>query len=211
VKEWPSTWPIVADASEDFGRAFERWAASQSFDDLEPLYDAHYRLLDRWREAVRQYELYRIGQRSGPVKIIERDGVGRGFSLPAEQVASGVRLDLALVESIRAETRASASLLEPVFDREEAPTPQDRPIAGEGGGGLLGLDEPHATLAAKLIGQPRWPTSEVRRLAKDLGLLGSGAMEAINEASFELCGEPLLDGPDPIEINPFALEAMEAT
>ncbi len=38
--------------------------------------------------------------------------------------------------------------------------------------------------------------------------MAGGAMESINEAAFQLCDEPLLEGTDPIEVNPFAREEL---
>ena len=40
------------------------------------------------------------------------------------------------------------------------------------------------------------------------GLMPGGAMESINDAAFQLCDEPLLEGADPIEINPYAREEL---
>lgn len=42
---------------------------------------------------------------------------------------------------------------------------------------------------------------EIERLADELGLLPDGALEVINEAAFVLCGVPLLEGDEMIEID----------
>ena len=48
------------------------------------------------------------------------------------------------------------------------------------------------------------------QLATEQGLLPDGAFDAINEAAFDACDEPVLEGEDPIEINPEAMEAITA-
>jgi hypothetical protein len=49
---------------------------------------------------------------------------------------------------------------------------------------------------------------EFASLAERSGLMAGGAIETINDAAFQLCDEPLLEGADPIEINPYAREEL---
>lgn len=50
----------------------------------------------------------------------------------------------------------------------------------------------------------------MERLAGELGLLPDGALEVINEAAFDRCGAPLLEGDEIIEIDPQILENLTA-
>jgi hypothetical protein len=37
-----------------------------------------------------------------------------------------------------------------------------------------------------------------------------GAIDVLNEAAYEACGEPVIDGDDNLTVNPYATEAMLA-
>jgi hypothetical protein len=45
-------------------------------------------------------------------------------------------------------------------------------------------------------------------LAEEMGMLLDGALDTINEASYELLGEPFWEGEDSIELNPVLLEEV---
>jgi hypothetical protein len=54
---------------------------------------------------------------------------------------------------------------------------------------------------ARLAERPSWPRGEVARIAAGLGLMPDGALEIVNEAAFELAGDPATEGSDPVEVN----------
>jgi uncharacterized tellurite resistance protein B-like protein len=81
---------------------------------------------------------------------------------------------------------------------------------GDGGEGLAGLDAAHSELLRRLAEKTAWPRIEIERLANALGLLPDGALEVLNEAAFERCGAPLLEGDEMIEIDPQILEEITA-
>jgi hypothetical protein len=45
-------------------------------------------------------------------------------------------------------------------------------------------------------------------VASELRVLPDGALDALNDAAFEKCNEPLCEGDDPITFNPRAMEAL---
>jgi uncharacterized tellurite resistance protein B-like protein len=79
---------------------------------------------------------------------------------------------------------------------------------GDGGEGLAGLDAPHAELLRRLAEKTSWPRLDVERMANELGLLPDGALEVINEAAYERCGVPLLEGDEIIEIDRDVLQEI---
>ena len=76
--------------------------------------------------------------------------------------------------------------------------------------GLLGLDEAHSSFARMLLSRPQWSRSELIDVAEDLELMLDGALEHINEASFDAFDMPLTEGEDPIDVRAEVLEKIEA-
>ena len=160
----------------------------------------------------------------GPVTVRESSPTTRwAIPEPAADPRSGaIRLDHAKVQARLAETAHVAALLTDIFADDEippahphgastgSPEPLDEPPSDLSPvPGIDGLDDAHSELATALTQQTEWLRFEVEELAASLGLpLLDGALDVINEAAIDLCGEPLIDGDDPLEINPYALEEV---
>jgi tellurite resistance protein len=56
-----------------------------------------------------------------------------------------------------------------------------------------GIDKQHYALFEKLIGKDKWPREEVEGLCRELGLMLDGALETINEWSFEKVDAAVLE------------------
>ena len=137
------------------------------------------------------------------------------------QVATVV-LDPAKVKARLAETARVTALLTTIFAEDDDPaiTPSpgwdtqalapEQPMAGPAVAlKIYGLDAAHSALAAALTGQPKWSRSDIEELAHSLGLpLLEGAFDVINEAAIDACGEPLVEGDDPVELNTYAMEEL---
>ncbi|KAB8183918.1 hypothetical protein FH608_048670 [Nonomuraea phyllanthi] len=125
----------------------------------------------------------------------------RGYAIPqqAEQtVAPLVRLDEAAIAAKLAETARVGALLGSIFTEDEpppvaAPLPAAAPVAG--------LDGQHSGLVRELASTGQISRAEFEQLAARWKLLPDGALDRINEAAYELAGEPLLDGDDPIWVD----------
>ncbi|MNT30479.1 hypothetical protein D3C72_1662750 [compost metagenome] len=76
--------------------------------------------------------------------------------------------------------------------------------------GLLGLDEAHSAFARMLLSRPQWSREELLDVSSDLDLMLDGAVEHINEVSFDTHDIPFTEGDDPIDVNPEILEKLEA-
>jgi len=72
------------------------------------------------------------------------------------------------------------------------------------------LTEDHESLLVDLSAKTRWPRAEFNQLAERHGLMPGFAIEQINDRAFEVADEPLLEGEDPIELNPYALDAFHS-
>jgi len=134
------------------------------------------------------------------------------FPIPATAapvLAGGIALDPRKVQAKLAETEQVSSLLEGIFREEEAPAPATAAVTGPAL--LAGLDGAHSELLRRLAEKSAWPRLDVERMANDLGLLPDGALEVINEAAYERCGAPLLEGDEIIEIDQEILEELTAS
>jgi len=74
----------------------------------------------------------------------------------------------------------------------------------------LGLDDVHTSLVRMLLSRPQWSRQELLDVAEDLELMLDGALERINEASFDAHDMPLTEGEDPVEVRTDVLEKVEA-
>jgi hypothetical protein len=68
----------------------------------------------------------------------------------------------------------------------------------------------HALLLTKLLERPQWARGEFEQAAQALGLMPDGALDALNEASFEHIGAPILEGEDPIDLDSQAAKELLA-
>lgn len=136
----------------------------------------------------------------------ERSG---GYALPGvppvAKPGGAIQLDTARVTAMLEKTREVGDLLSRIFAEDEAPVAGMaaaplQPFAD--GPRLPGLDATHSAFLAELLRSPCWPRVEIERLAERFQLLPDGALELINEAALEAKGAALLEGEDPVELDP---------
>ncbi|MDY7093092.1 MAG: TerB N-terminal domain-containing protein [Acidobacteriota bacterium] len=151
-----------------------------------------------------------------PVTVRPADSREIGFALPqpaSPEDQGGFRLDPERVRQRMRESEESSRLLAEIFSEEEDEEVAAEPAnptatAGTAGPSVAGLDPAHQSLLEALPSEQELPLGEFERLAEDLGLLANSALDVVNEAALDLCDEPLLEGEDPLEINPYALKEM---
>lgn len=173
----------------------------------------------------------------GPVTASPGDPEKRWAIQQPEQNSgqpSAVVLDADRIRARLAETATVTALLTDIFSEDEsaepeAPTTPASPATGPGlvfgapsGAAavgiaapapparlIAGLDAAHSTLAIRMAERESWEWSEAEHLAEQCGIAFlSAALEAINDAAFDACGESLLEGDDPVELNAYAAEEM---
>jgi uncharacterized tellurite resistance protein B-like protein len=169
--------------------------------------------------GIDEGDLYRtihaLGTDTGPVTVRPADDGAPRHAIPAPEATpspQGVTLDPAKVQARLAETATVTALLADIFTEEDELPPAPPvavPAVGADGPTIDGLDAPHAALADRLRTRATWERADAEEAAADLGLpLLAGALDRINEAAMDLCGEPLFDGDDPIEINDYAAQEL---
>jgi uncharacterized tellurite resistance protein B-like protein len=145
-------------------------------------------------------------------------GIGGEAAAPGDGAppVGPLALDRRRIERTLSETHAVSALLSGVFNEEDEgvpPTPpRPAPPAADGEADarppLAGLDAAHSALVRALAARAEWERAEFDRLAAAQRLLPEGALDRVNEAAYDLCDAPLLDGDDPLEIDPDVLEEL---
>ena len=115
---------------------------------------------------------------------------------------------MAVIERKLRETREVQAVLAGIFSSEEEEALAPPKSAPDKEATVAGLDAEHSALLRSLAQQPQWPRDEFDAFCVNLGLLPDGAIESLNEAAFERVGEPLLEGDDPVDVNPTVAQEM---
>ena len=131
--------------------------------------------------------------------------------------ATGFTLNADRIAHLQRESAKVSTLLAGIFTEEEpvaANTPPqeietEKVEEVDNSPRLLGLDESHAALARMLLSRPQWSRDDLLDVAADLNLMLDGAIEHINEASFDCYDIAFTDGENPITINPEIFEKIE--
>jgi uncharacterized tellurite resistance protein B-like protein len=167
---------------------------------------AESRMLERIRKLLGlDPEDVRPPAASAPVTVRPADPSG-GHSIPmldeSPPADTRIRLDESTLAAKMAEAAEVAALLDSVFAEHEPPSPAPRapeavPVAD--------LDAAHSTLLRALAGRDTISRGEWERLSADVRLMPDGALDRINESAYEIAGEPVAEGDDPLEINRYAM------
>jgi tellurite resistance protein len=150
----------------------------------------------------------------GPVAVLPGQATA-GYAIPSPErreaiEREGLALDLDKIQATRQETRRVSALLANIFEEEEAVPATPPASAKEMGASRCGLDGAHSRFLEALARQLTWDREELERLAADIGVLPDGALELINEAAFDRCGDPLIEGDENLELDEDVLKEMLA-
>jgi uncharacterized tellurite resistance protein B-like protein len=130
---------------------------------------------------------------------------------------SAYAVDTDRLAALRQETDQVSALLAKVFAEEslpdsllEEPASMDT-LEGNSQGDVLlpGLDPVHQRFFGEVLRKSSWTREELRSVAAQLQIMLDGALERINDAAFDLFGEPVTEGDDPIYVQQNILEAAE--
>ncbi|MDR7927039.1 TerB N-terminal domain-containing protein [Acidithiobacillus thiooxidans] len=129
----------------------------------------------------------------------------------AEQTA--FTLDTARIAALQKDSERVSTLLSNIFKEDHTLGPasvaETEPEEAVVETGLLGLDDSHTAFVRVLLSRPQWSREDLLNAASELDLMLDGALEQINEASFEYLDIALTEYDDPIKINREALEKIE--
>ncbi|MBX7186088.1 MAG: TerB N-terminal domain-containing protein [Vicinamibacteria bacterium] len=145
-----------------------------------------------------------------PKPLTAQKGSAAGLaSLPPAPDSQGFALDPARIQAKMRESAVVAAMLQNIFVEDE----QEGTVlaaVGSGGATIAGLDAAHSALLRVLAGRQTWSRTDVETQATGLGLMTDGAIEVVNERAFDVCGEPLFEGEDPLSMNPNVMKELLA-
>ncbi len=114
-------------------------------------------------------------------------------SVSGEGSSTGFELDESALAIHESQTKDVQSMLSAIFvdeePIEETPVSEEYDTDKED----MGIDAQHYALYENLISRDRWSRNEMDELCKKLGLMTSGAIETINDWSFEKVDAPVLE------------------
>ena len=122
-----------------------------------------------------------------------------------------VALDDGRISKIVADTRKVSRILSDVFVEEEpgtVPAAAGISVSAVERPAFAGLDAAHAALVERLVKRRTWSETDFERLVKRCGLMAGGALEAVNEWSFERFGDALVEEDACLTLNPDVLEVL---
>lgn len=129
--------------------------------------------------------------------------------------ARGFQLDQGRIAQLQQDTERVSAMLSEIFSEPDVSEVPADPIAAEeaeepAADSILSLDGTSSAFARLVITRPRWARSDLQDVASDMELMLDGALERLNEASFEKFDLPLVEGDDPVEVNAEVVERLSA-
>lgn len=133
----------------------------------------------------------------------------------SEEISSSTfSLDDSILAAHEQDTKDARSMLESIFvdDLDDAELTQPAPLVKveeDGNATFAGLDEAHSALLDILLKKEVWDREEVHELCKQQGLMVDGAIETINDWSFDEVDAPLLDDDGEIYVDAEIVEEIK--
>ena len=145
--------------------------------------------------------LHELTSASEPVLVRTADEQDVEFLIPARpDTDREIVLDADRVAAIRANTERVSAILGAIFQEDEIlETPEDASTSDNRT--FPGLDKRHADFVIELLTRPHWGEAEFEALAARFKLMAGGALETINEWSFERFDDILIEEYDGYEVN----------
>ena len=179
-----------------------------------------YRILDVETEGIYR-ELHALAATSEPVTVFQPTSPDTEYAIPAQPEETAVTdkrvpivLDQERVAAIMADTTQVSNVLRAVFSDDEEDAEVDRTeeanATTDQSERFAGLDAKHQSLVEELISRPSWTPQDFEKLARQFGLMPSGALETINEWAFERYEAGLIEEHETFEVNPAILDALAA-
>lgn len=135
-----------------------------------------------------------------PLPVVIPGQPNPGYKVPPPPpAANAVPLDMEAVAAKLAQSASMAAVLNEIFTDDAEPAP---PAPAKQDTAPNGLSASYNQLLKALSQRGQWDRGEFEQLAGQHKLLPDAALDALNEAAFERCGSALLEGDDPIEVNP---------
>jgi len=128
----------------------------------------------------------------------------KGPPIPVEKIIkkSSIGLDLAKIANIDKNTRTVSVLLNDIFSDQIEETAEEDNATIQNTNNLPGLSPKLTALAKELAAQDHWSETDFEALVTRHGAMPAGAIEAINEWSFNSYDKAYLDEYNGYDIDP---------
>ncbi len=141
-----------------------------------------------------------------PLTVRSASAAPSGETIPPEpEKAAGFKLDHSRVSALSAETAKVKSTLTQIFETGDESETFEEEVSEDtettSAQHFDGLSSKHAQFVRELIQTDFWSTEDFERLAQVYGLLPAGALEAVNEWSFERFDDALIEEYEGYELN----------
>ncbi|TMO97283.1 ATPase [Pseudoalteromonas sp. S3260] len=125
---------------------------------------------------------------------------------PKSQNSSEFSLDETILALHESQTTEAKNMLEKIFtsDEDESDYIEVSELTNE----VDGLDQAHSQLFEKLCAKAQWGREEVAQICSELKLMVDGAIETINDWSFDLVDAPVIDDDGDIYIDEEIVEEI---
>ena len=137
--------------------------------------------------------IHTLISRDEPVTVLPSGDREEGFAIPSRPDDSGtVNLDAERIASVMANTERVSSILGAIFQEDE-PEEEMAEAMEDVDHGFTGLDARHSAFLGELLVQPHWEQDEYETLARQFQLMPAGAVETLNEWSWDHFDDRLLE------------------
>lgn len=146
---------------------------------------------------------------SQPVTVRPNAPGPSGYTVPPPHPEPGtpLRLDDEAIAAKLVQTAEVSALLSSIFVEDSEPAPAA--VALPENLTLIGpLDGPHSRLLELLCQKDEWTRAEFDELCDKLEVLPDGALDRLNEAAYEIVGDPVIEDHDVLTINSDVAEEM---
>ena len=153
-------------------------------------------------------DLHALSVQDEPKTIRPLGEEERAFTIPPPPERNKrVVLDDERLATLMADTARVSDLLGDIFQEDQ---PDEEPDEDSGGPGeaFAGLDSRHAAFLRELLTRSNWDEAEYETLAARFQLMRGGALETLNEWSFDRFGDMLIDEYEGYELNPEILAEL---
>jgi uncharacterized tellurite resistance protein B-like protein len=130
-------------------------------------------------------------------KIID-DDIASESRLLSPKISS-FQLDESIIAIHESETRDVQKMLSTIFvSEEEVVIPPEETLIASSNKLDFGIDKSHYALFETLVRKDKWVRTEIEALCRDLDLMTNGALETLNEWSFDKVDAPLFEEHDDV-------------
>ncbi len=146
----------------------------------------------------------------GPVTVRSASKRSGEFTIPAAPDHDHrVELNTERIASLMADTARVSSVLGEIFEDEEADEEKEESV--ESTNGLFpGLDARLGAFLDELLTRPHWEESDLGKLAGRFQLMQDGALESLNEWSYERFDDALIEEYEGFELNPDVIKQLKS-